>query len=51
MKKNGYDPQKYGPIDVKRIPNSGRYEIIDGHHRAAAIKAGIKNVPIRILGP
>jgi hypothetical protein len=49
MRANGYDVNKYGPIDAQRVPGSNRYDIIDGHHRAAAAnKAGIQNVPVRI---
>lgn len=49
MKENGYDIDKYGPIQVSRVPGSNRLEIFDGHHRAAAaVKAGINNVPVQI---
>lgn len=45
MKKDGFDPSK--PIEVADA--DGKNIIINGHHRAeAAIKAGIKEVPIDI---
>lgn len=49
MKKNGYDVSK--PI-LGQMNASGRIEIIDGHHRAAAaIKAGIDRVPVEVFIP
>ncbi len=46
MKVNGFDQSK--PINVMRN-GLGRLEIEDGHHRAAAaIKAGINKVPVKI---
>ena len=45
MKANGFDTTQ--PIDVAIV--NGKMIIIDGHHRAAAaVKAGIKDIPIRI---
>lgn len=45
MKANGFDATQ--PIDVAIV--NGKMIIIDGHHRAAAAaKAGIKDIPIRI---
>ncbi|MFQ1009925.1 ParB/RepB/Spo0J family partition protein, partial [Gilliamella sp. CG25] len=45
MKTNGFDISQ--PIDIATI--NGKMIIIDGHHRAvAAIKAGIKKVPVRV---
>ncbi|MCX8619152.1 ParB-like nuclease domain-containing protein, partial [Gilliamella sp. B2923] len=45
MKTNGFDTTQ--PIDVAIV--NGKMIIIDGHHRAAAaVKAGIKDIPIRI---
>lgn len=47
MKKNGYDQGK--PVDAWLNPKTGRLEIQDGHHRtAAAIKAGIDMIPVRV---
>lgn len=47
MKKNGYD-ESQGPIDV--VEYNGKYIIEDGHHRAlAAAKAGLDEVPVRVL--
>lgn len=46
MKQNGYNGE---PVDVSVNPASGRLEIQDGHHRtAAAIKAGIDQIPVRV---
>ncbi|MFG0541604.1 ParB N-terminal domain-containing protein [Pseudomonas sp. YQ_5] len=36
MEKNGFNPNH--PVDVWRNPSTGRLEIQDGHHRAAAAK-------------
>jgi RHS repeat-associated protein len=45
MKKNGFDPAQ--PIEIAEV--NGQRIIIDGHHRtAAAIRAGINQVPIKI---
>jgi filamentous hemagglutinin len=45
MKTNGFDATQ--PIDVAIV--NGKMIIIDGHHRAAAaVKAGLKDIPIRI---
>ncbi|MCF5656683.1 DUF6861 domain-containing protein [Pseudomonas poae] len=47
MEKNGFDPNY--PVDVWRNPSTGRMEIQDGHHRAAAAKkAGIEKIPVEI---
>lgn len=47
MEKNGFDPNH--PVDVWRNPATGRLEIQDGHHRAAAAKkAGIEKIPVDI---
>lgn len=44
MKQNGYDSTH--PIEVANV--DGRKIILDGHHRAAAaVKAGLKDVPIK----
>ncbi|TYL41073.1 hypothetical protein FDP13_19850 [Dickeya sp. ws52] len=45
MKANGFDVNE--PVDVAIV--NGKAIIIDGHHRAeASVKAGIKNIPVRI---
>jgi len=45
---NRFNWGRSGPIDVAEGPNGVRI-ILDGHHRAAAaIEAGVENVPIRI---
>lgn len=45
MKANGFDPAH--PIEVAEV--EGRQIIIDGHHRAAAaVRAGIQEVPIKV---
>ena len=45
MKANGFDPAH--PIEVANV--EGRQVIIDGHHRAAAaVRAGIQEVPIKV---
>lgn len=45
MKASGFDPAH--PIEVATV--AGRQNIIDGHHRvAAAVRAGIQEVPIRV---
>ncbi len=45
MRRNGFDESK--PIDVANV--RGRQVIIDGHHRAAAAgRAGIRDVPVRV---
>lgn len=45
MKANGFDATQ--PIEVANV--EGRQIIIDGHHRAAAaIRAGIQEVPITV---
>ncbi len=47
MEKNGFDPLK--PVDAWRNPNTGRLEIQDGHHRAAAaIRAGLDKIPVEV---
>lgn len=44
MRMNGYNPSE--PIEAATF--EGKRIIIDGHHRAAAaIKAGLKEVPVR----
>ncbi|MDP3670776.1 MAG: RHS repeat-associated core domain-containing protein [Telluria sp.] len=49
MKQNGFDPAK--PISGQTTA-TGRIEIVDGHHRAAAaIKAGIEKVPVEVFTP
>lgn len=49
MQKNGFDPTK--PISGQTTA-TGRIEIVDGHHRAAAaIKAGIEKVPVEVFTP
>jgi hypothetical protein len=46
MRANGYDPAF--PVDAARV--DGRLIIIDGHHRTeAAIKAGLKEIPVRVI--
>jgi RHS repeat-associated protein len=46
MKQNGYNGE---PVDVSVNPATGRLEIQDGHHRtAAAIKAGVDQIPVRV---
>jgi RHS repeat-associated protein len=46
MKQNGYSGD---PVDVSVNPATGRLEIQDGHHRtAAAVKAGINQIPVRV---
>jgi len=48
MKQNGFDPQQ--PVTVANV--NGQLIIIDGHHRtAAAIRAGIQEIPIRTIEP
>lgn len=50
MKKDGYDSSKGGPI--KAVNVNGATIIEDGHHRAeAAVKAGIKEVPVTVREP
>lgn len=45
MKKNGYN---YEPVEAANI--NGKLYIIDGHHRAEAVrKAEIKDIPIKVL--
>ena len=44
MKANGFDINE--PVDVAIV--NGKAIIIDGHHRAEAAKAGIKDIPVRI---
>ncbi|MDH0339726.1 ParB/RepB/Spo0J family partition protein [Metapseudomonas otitidis] len=45
MKANGYDVSH--PIDVANV--EGEFIILDGRHRAlAAVKAGIKDVPVNV---
>lgn len=47
MEKNGFDPSK--PVDGWRNPSTGRLEIQDGHHRAAAaIRAGLEKIPVEV---
>jgi RHS repeat-associated protein len=49
MKQNGFDSTK--PISGQTTA-TGRIEIVDGHHRAAAaIKAGIEKVPVEVFTP
>ena len=45
MKANGFDQSK--AIEAAEV--NGRYIIVDGHHRtAAAVRAGIDKVPVKI---
>lgn len=47
MRNRGFDESC--PIDVKRVPGSNRFDILDGHHRTEAAKrAGMNTVPITI---
>lgn len=49
MKANGYDVNY--PVEVF-VRWDGRLVISDGHHRtAAAIKAGLKTVPVNVYQP
>ncbi len=46
MSKNGYVGK---PITIAKLGN-GKFAIVDGHHRvAAAIRAGISNVPANVV--
>ncbi|MGH1360730.1 MAG: ParB N-terminal domain-containing protein [Burkholderiaceae bacterium] len=48
MKNRGFDQSK--PIHVRRDPQTGTHNIVDGHHRRmAAVRAGIERVPVRVL--
>ena len=48
MMVNRFSWQRSGPIQVAEGANGARI-ILDGHHRAAAaIEAGLENVPIQI---
>ncbi|MPQ69201.1 MULTISPECIES: ParB N-terminal domain-containing protein [unclassified Pseudomonas] len=47
MLQNGFDQN--WPVDAWMNPNTGRLEIQDGHHRAAAAKkAGLGSIPVNI---
>lgn len=48
MRKEGFDPTK--PLDAVEV--DGALYITDGHHRAAAAaRAGIQEVPVRVRPP